>query len=108
LLGCGGVLLSGGIAGVWYFGTGRQGAGPDAALLGAGLCLFFVGLAVYVIITTLSARIIISAEAIEFVTWFGGRRLLRAELKGYRISRPPKYLYASSRPPIPLLAPSTT
>jgi hypothetical protein len=99
--GCGVVLLTGGLFGIWFFLTGRQGAGIGAALTGVALCSFFVGLAAYVL-GGLKMRFSIAADAVEYDSFWQHRRLRRADIEGYRLLRSAWYAYPGA-----LFAPAT-
>jgi hypothetical protein len=70
------------LLGVWYFGSGHEVHTKNASYLGVGICLIFVTLSVYTILTTLRSKIVLFADRIEIHELTTTRTLARDEIAG--------------------------
>lgn len=81
----GAVVLAGGLAGMWYFGTGHEAETATEALALAAVCFAFVLLGAALILYMLTTRIVLSADAIELCDFLRARKLRRDDIAGRRL-----------------------
>lgn len=74
------------LVGIWYFGSGHEVQTKSAIYVGVGVCLIFVALGVYLIITTLRSKIVLFADHIEIHELTVTHTFARDEIAGWRLS----------------------
>jgi hypothetical protein len=80
----GGLILAGGLAGAWYFGTGHETESPQEAIILVVLCLAFVALGGVLILYMLTSKIVLYSDAIEWRDFLRVRKLRREDIAGRR------------------------
>jgi hypothetical protein len=80
-------LAVGGLAGVWYFGTGHEAKTALEAIMLAALCLAFVVLGAAIILYMLTSEVVLNADAIVSRDLLGVRKLQREDIAGRRSQR---------------------
>lgn len=79
-----GVILVGGLAGTWYFGTGHEIETPQEGIMYTLLSLGFVVLGGVLILYLLTTKVVLYADAIELRDFTRVRRLRRDDIAGWR------------------------
>lgn len=83
----GALILVGGLAGVWYFGTGHESKTALEAALLTALCLVFVVVGAAIILYMLTTQVVLNADAIVSRDFLGVRKLRREDIAGRRLQR---------------------
>jgi hypothetical protein len=83
----GALIVVGGLAGVWYFGTGHETKTAIEAFALVAVCLAFVILGAAIILIMLTTKIVLSVDAIASHGFLGVRRLRREDIAGSRSTR---------------------
>jgi hypothetical protein len=74
----------GGLAGVWYFGTGHETHTVGSRIGMTALCLAFALLGAYLVLSTIRSKVVLLPDAVASQGFFRSRTLRRDEIKGYR------------------------
>ncbi|WP_031498429.1 hypothetical protein [Bryobacter aggregatus] len=74
------------VLGMFYFGAGHQGETKSQIHLMVGICLIFIALCAYLILTTLRSKIVLFADRIEIHELTVTRTLRRDEIAGWRVA----------------------
>jgi len=78
------VILAGGLAGAWYFGTGHEVETPQEGTVLTLICLGFVALGGALVLYVLTSKIVLYADAIELRDFTRVRRRRRDDIAGRR------------------------
>ena len=85
LIGGGGLLALGGIAGMVYFGRGNEVSGPGDMLMMVGLSAALALLGAYAVASVLHDRLVIAADYIEHRELARIRRMRFADIGGFKV-----------------------
>ncbi|BAU47474.1 hypothetical protein SVA_0895 [Sulfurifustis variabilis] len=81
----GGVALAGGLAGMWYFGTGHETKTMTEAVALAAVSFGFVLLGGALVLYVLTTKVVLRADAIELHDFMRTRTLRRDDIAGWRV-----------------------
>lgn len=84
MMALGAVAGIGGLAGIWYFGTGHETNSIGERIGLTTLCLGFALLGAYLILGTIRSKVVLLPDAVVSQGLFLTRTLQRSEIKGYR------------------------
>ena len=85
------VLLGGfSAAGVWYFGTMHGVSSVREATWMVGICLIFLILSCALVALLFRSRVILNPDSVESRELFSTGRLLRTDIRGYRLQQNPR------------------
>lgn len=85
LVGGGGLLALGGIAGTVYFGRGNEVSGPGDMLMMVGLSAALALLGAYAVASVLHDRLVLAADYIEHRELVRTRRMRLADIDGFKV-----------------------
>jgi len=71
--------------GIWYFGTGHETRDTADAAIMVSICSLFVLLGAYLLASLLRFHVTLAADSIAVRNCFTARRVLRAEIAGFRV-----------------------
>lgn len=74
------------LVGIWYFTSGHEAQTNGADYAGLGISLFFAGMSVYLMLSTLRSKIVLFADRIEIHELTVTHTLVRDEIAGWRLS----------------------
>lgn len=80
----GGTILTGGLAGSWYFGTGYETDTAQEATVLVAVCVAFVVLGGLLVLYMLTAKVVLYADAIELRGFLRVQKLRREDIAGRR------------------------
>ena len=79
------LCAAGGIAGMYYFGTGHEMTSVRSQFALVVLCFFFLLLGTYLITAVLTSRLILGPDFFEVKDFLSSKLLRRSDIAGYRI-----------------------
>ena len=81
----GGLAVVGGALGMWYFGTGHEMKSAREMFIFVLLCLSFVLLGSYLVVSLLTFRIVLRSDSFAMTSFLSAKSIGRGDIAGFRL-----------------------